>query len=58
MNLEMPITTSSSARGANMVTVQLKATTSTEAGATTAQKIEALHLNHRVLGSLARPFAK
>jgi hypothetical protein len=58
VNLEMPVTTSSSARGANMVMVQLEATTSTGAGATTAQKIEAFHLSHQVLGSLARPFAK
>jgi hypothetical protein len=41
-----------------MVTVQLEATTSTEAGATTARRIEALHPSHRDLGSLARPFAK
>jgi hypothetical protein len=41
-----------------MVTVQLEATTSTEAGATTARRIEALHLSHQALGSLARPFAK
>jgi hypothetical protein len=58
VNLEMPVTTSSSAEGANTVTVQLEATMSTEAGATTAQKIEALHPSHRVLGSLAKPFAK
>jgi hypothetical protein len=58
VNLEMPMTTSSSPGGANMVTVQLEATTSTEADATTAQKIEALHPSHRVLGSLARPFVK
>jgi hypothetical protein len=50
VNLEMPMTTSSSAGGANMVTVQLEATMSTEAGATIAQKIKALHLSHRVLG--------
>jgi hypothetical protein len=30
----------------NMVMVQLEATTSTEAGATTAQRIEALHPSH------------
>jgi hypothetical protein len=58
VNLEMPVTTSSSAEGANMVTVQLEATTSTEAGATTVWRIEALHLSHRALGSLARPFVK
>jgi hypothetical protein len=58
MSLEMPVTTSSSAGATNMVMVQLEATTSTEAGATTARKIEALHPSHRVLGSLARPFAK
>jgi hypothetical protein len=58
VNLEMPMTTSSSAGGANTVTVQLEATTSTEAGATIAQKIEALHPSHRVLGSLAKPFVK
>jgi hypothetical protein len=58
VNLEVPVTTSSSAGGANTVTVRLEATTSTEAGATTAQKIEVLHLNHRVPRSLARPFVK
>jgi hypothetical protein len=58
MNLEMPVTTSSSAGGTNMVTMQLEATTSTEADAMTAQRIEALHPSHRVLGSLARPFVK
>jgi hypothetical protein len=58
MNLEMPVTTSSSARGTNMVTVQLEATMSTEASAMTARKIEALHPRHRVLRSLARPFLK
>jgi hypothetical protein len=58
VNLEMPVTTSSSTGGANTVTVQLEATTSTGADATTSQKIGALHPCHRVLGSLARPFAK
>jgi hypothetical protein len=58
VNLEMPVKTSSSTKGANTVTVQLEATTSTEAGATTTQKIEVLHPSHRVLGSLAKPFAK
>jgi hypothetical protein len=58
VNLEMPVTTSSSAGGANIVTVQLEATTSIEAGATTAQKIKALQPSHRVLGSLAKPFMK
>jgi hypothetical protein len=58
VNLEMPVTTLLSTGGANTVTVQLEATTSTKAGATTAQKIEALHPSHRVLGSLAKPFAK
>jgi hypothetical protein len=58
VNLEIPVTTSSSDGGANMVTVQLEATTSTEAGATTARRIEALHPSHRALGSLARPFTK
>jgi hypothetical protein len=58
VNLEMLVTTSSSAGGTNMVTGQPEATTSTEAGATTARKIKALHPSHRVLGSLARPFAK
>jgi hypothetical protein len=58
VNLEMPVTTSSSAEGANMVTVQLEATTSTWTGATTARRIEALHPSHRALGSSARPFAK
>jgi hypothetical protein len=41
-----------------MVTVQLEATTSTEAGVTTAQRIEALHPSHRALGPLAKPSAK
>jgi hypothetical protein len=58
VNLEMPVTTSLSAGGANTMTVQLEPTTSTEAGAMIAQKIEALHPSHRVLGSLAKPFAK
>jgi hypothetical protein len=58
MNLEMPVTTSLSVGGENMVTVQLEATTSTEAGATTARRIEALHPSHQALRSLARPFAK
>jgi hypothetical protein len=58
VNLEMPVTTSSSAGGANMVTVQLEATMSTEAGATIAQRIEALHLSHQALESLARPLTK
>jgi hypothetical protein len=58
VNLEMPVTTSSSVRGANMVTVQLKVTTSTEAGATIARRIEALHPSHQGLGSLARPSMK
>jgi hypothetical protein len=43
---EMPMTTSSSAAGANMVAVQLEATTSTGAGATIARRIEALHPSH------------
>jgi hypothetical protein len=46
VNLEMPVTTSSSVGGTNMVTVQLEATTSTEAGATTARRIEALPPSH------------
>jgi hypothetical protein len=58
VNLEMPVTTSSSIGGTNMVTVQLEATMSTETGTTIAQKIEVLHLSHWVLGSLARPFVK
>jgi hypothetical protein len=58
MNLEILVTTSSSDGGTNMVTVQLEATTSIEAGATTARRIEALHPSHRDLGSLARTFAK
>jgi hypothetical protein len=58
MNLEMPMTTSPSAGGASMVTVQLEATMSKGAGATTARRIEALHLSHQALGSLARPFVK
>jgi hypothetical protein len=58
VNLEMPVTTSTSAGGVRVVTVQPKATTSTGAGATTARRIEALHPSHPALGSLARPFAK
>jgi hypothetical protein len=38
--------------------VQLEATMSTEAGATTARRIEARHPSHQALGSLARPFTK
>jgi hypothetical protein len=58
MNLEMPVTTSTSARGVRVVTAQLEATMSTGAGATTARRIEALHPSHQALGSLARPFVK
>jgi hypothetical protein len=58
MNLKMPVTTSPSAGGASVVTVQLEATTSTEVGATTAQRIEALHPSHQALGSLAKPSVK
>jgi hypothetical protein len=58
MNLEMPVTTSMSAEGVRVVTVQLEATTSTGAGATIAQRIEALHLSRQALGSLARPFVR
>jgi hypothetical protein len=41
-----------------MVTVQLESTTSIEAGATIAQRIEALHSSHQALRSLAKPSAK
>jgi hypothetical protein len=58
VNLEMPVITSTSAVNKKVVTVQLEATTSTEAGATTAQRIEARHLSHQALGSSARPFVK
>jgi hypothetical protein len=58
VNLEMPVTTSTSAGGVRVVTVQLKATMSIGAGATTTRRIEALHSSHPALGSLARPFAK
>jgi hypothetical protein len=57
-NLEMPVTTSMSAEGVRVVMVQLEATTSIGAGATTARRIEALHPSHQALGSSARPFAK
>jgi hypothetical protein len=57
-NLETPVTTSPSVGGASVVMVQLEATTSTGAGATIARRIEALHLSHQALGSLARPFTK
>jgi hypothetical protein len=58
VNLEMSVTTSPSAGGIRVVTVQLEATTSTGAGATIARRIKALHRSHQALGSLARPFAK
>jgi hypothetical protein len=58
VDLEMPVTTSTSAGGVRVVTVQLEAATSTGAGATTARRIKALRPNHQALGSLARPFAK
>jgi hypothetical protein len=54
----MPVTTSTSTVSARVVTVQLEATTSTEAGATTARRIEACHPSHQALGSSARPFVK
>jgi hypothetical protein len=54
----MPVTTSTSAEGVRVVTVQLEATTSTGTGATTARRIEALHPSHQALGSSAKPFAK
>jgi hypothetical protein len=54
----MPVTTSTSTEGVRVVTVQLEATMSTGAGATTAQRIEALHPSHQALESLAWPFAK
>jgi hypothetical protein len=57
-NLETLVTTSPNAGGVSVVTVQLEATTSTGAGATTTRRIEALHPSHQALGSLARPFAK
>jgi hypothetical protein len=57
-NLEMPVTTSPSVGGTSVVTVQLEATTSTGAGATIARRIEALHSNHQVHGSLVKPYAK
>jgi hypothetical protein len=38
--------------------VQLEATTSKEAGATTTQRIKALQPSHQALGSLATPFTK
>jgi hypothetical protein len=46
MNLEMPVTTSPSAGGIRVVTVQLEATTSIGVGATIAWRIEALHRSH------------
>jgi hypothetical protein len=58
VNLKMPVTTSTSAVSARVVTVQLEATMSTEAGAMIARRIEACHPSHQALGSLARPFAK
>jgi hypothetical protein len=58
VNLEMLVTTSTSARGIRVVMAQLEATMSTWAGTTIAQRIEALHPSHPTLGSLVRPFAK
>jgi hypothetical protein len=58
VNLETPVTTSLSAGGASVVTVQLEATTSTGADATIARRIEALHPSHQALGSLAKPSVK
>jgi hypothetical protein len=43
---EMPVTTSTNAAGAKVVTVQLKATTSVGASVTTARRIVARHLSH------------
>jgi hypothetical protein len=57
-NLEMPVTTSMSTEGVRVEMVQLEATTSTGAGATTARRIEALHPSSLALGSLARPFTR
>jgi hypothetical protein len=54
----MSVTTSTSAIGVRVVTVQLEATMSTGAGATTAQRIEARHPSHQALESSARPFVK
>jgi hypothetical protein len=53
---EMPVTTSMSTAGANVVTVQLGVTTSTGAGVTIAPRIAAHHPSHQALESLARPF--
>jgi hypothetical protein len=55
---KMPVTTSTNAAGAKVVTVQLEATTSTRAGVMTAWKIVAHHPSRRALGFLARPFTK
>jgi hypothetical protein len=52
----MPMTTSTSAAGANVVMVQLEVTTSTEVGVTIAPRIAVHHLSHRALESSARPF--
>jgi hypothetical protein len=57
-NPEMPMTTSTSAVSARVVTMQLEATTSTEVGVTIAQRIIAHHPSHQALGSSARPFVK
>jgi hypothetical protein len=51
---ETPVATSLSAARVNTVIVWLEVTTYTEAGATTAQKIEALHPSLRALGSSVR----
>jgi hypothetical protein len=52
------VATSLSAACANMMTVWLEVTVYIEAGATTAQKIVALHPSLRALGSLVRLSAR
>jgi hypothetical protein len=46
VNLVMPVKTSPNAGGVRVVMVWLEATTSIGAGATTAQRIKALHPSH------------
>jgi hypothetical protein len=58
VNLETPVATSSSAARAKTVMVWLEVTVCTEASATTAQKIIALHPSLRALGSSVRLSAK
>jgi hypothetical protein len=54
----MPVTTSTNAAGAKVVTVQLEATTSIGVGVTIARRIVAHHPSHQAPGFSTKPFAK